>query len=130
MAYQFPTSKDITFEVNSKSVAVVQSYTTSFTRDDKEVDSFGEPEAVGFTYGKKHYTLKITKAYINDAGLADGLDFYNLANFDFVIIKPDKKIVYSGCSITGIDEDGNLNDIIAEHINIRATSRAEQAITA
>ena len=128
MAVEFPTSKDITFELNTKAVAVVQNYSTSYTKEDREVDAFGEDEPVGFTPGKKQYSIRVTKAYINDQGLKDGIDFYNLSNFEFVINKPDKKIIYSGCSITSIDEDGSLNDIIAENITIRATSRREERV--
>jgi len=122
---EFPTSKDIYFEVDGKKVAVVQNYSASFSKDDKEIDAFGEELPVGFAPGKKTYTIKITKAYIHDNALKDGIDFYNINNFNFVIVKPDRRVVYTGCSITGIDEDGSLNDTIAENINIRATVRRE-----
>lgn len=125
MAVEFPTSKDITFEADSKVLAVVQSYNTTYSKEDKEVDAFGEDEPVGFTPGKKQYTIKITRAYVTDTALADGVSFYGMSNFDFVINKVTTKIVYSGCSITSIDEQGSLNDIIAENITIRATSRRE-----
>jgi hypothetical protein len=128
MSTQFPTSKDVTFELNGRSIAVVQSYNTSYSKEDKEVDAFGEEEPIGFAPGKKQYTIKITKAYIHDSAVKDGINFYNINNFDFVIVKPDKRIVYTGCSITSIEEEGSLNDVIAENINIRATRRREDAI--
>jgi 16S rRNA C967 or C1407 C5-methylase (RsmB/RsmF family) len=62
---------------------------------------------------------------MSDEAIADGLDFYSLDNFDFHIVKPDRRIVYTGCSITAIDEEGQLNDIIAENIQIRAVARRE-----
>lgn len=130
MAVAFPTSKNVTFEVDSKTVAVVQSYSTSYSKEDREVDAFGADEPVGFTEGKKQYTIRVTKAYIHDAALKDGINFYNISNFEFVIVKPDRRIVYGGCSITGIDEDGSLNDIIAENISIRATTRREDPVAA
>lgn len=125
MSVQFPTSQDITFELNGKPVAVVQSYSTSYNREDTEVDAFGESEPVGYTPGKKRYTINISKAYIHDDALKDGINFYNLEDFDFVIVKPDRRVVYTGCSITSINEEGSLNDIVAENIDIRATSRRE-----
>lgn len=123
MAAKFPTSKDIYFEVNGKKVAVVQSYSTSYSKEEREVDAFGQDDPVGYTPGKKTHTLRISKAYITEAGIADGIDFYSIDNFEFVIVKPNQRIVYSGCSITSVEEEGSLNDIIAENINIRASKR-------
>lgn len=125
MGAVFPTSKDIYFELNGKKVAVVQNYNTSYQKEDKEVDAFGQSDPVGFTPGKKSYTIRITKAYVTDVAIKDGISFYDLDNFEFVIVKPDKRIVYSGCSITAIEEEGSLNDIIAENISIRAIKRRE-----
>ena len=33
----FPTSKDVYFELNGKKVAVVQSYNTSYSKEEREV---------------------------------------------------------------------------------------------
>lgn len=125
MSSIFPTSKDVFFEINKKKVAVVQNYSTSYTKEDREVDAFGEEEAVGYTAGKKKYSIRISKAYIDAGAYKDGISFYTLDNFEFVIVKPDRRIVYSGCSIQQVDEEGSLNDIIAENITIRATRRRE-----
>jgi len=125
MTIQFPTSKDIYFQVGTTKVAIVQNYSTSYSKEDKEVDAFGESEPVGFTPGKKQYGIKITKAYITDVAKRDNINFYTLNNFEFKIVKQDKIIVYGGCSITNIDEEGSLNDVIAENISIRASSRRE-----
>jgi hypothetical protein len=127
MAHILPTSKDVYFKLNGKKVAVVQSYNTSYTKEDREVDAFGQIEPVGYTPGKKAYTIRISKAYISEQGLKDGIDFYSIDNFSFVISKPDRNIVYTGCSITGIDEEGSLNDVIAENIQIRAAARREDS---
>jgi hypothetical protein len=125
---EFPTSKDIFFEVDGRKVAIVQNYNTSYTKEDKEIDAFGEDEPVGYAPGKKQYTIKISKAYIHEKAAADGINFYNINNFEFVIVKPDRRVVYTGCSVTGVDEEGSLNDMIAENINIRAVRRREDAL--
>lgn len=125
MGTVFPSSRDVFFELNGKKVAVVQSYNTSYTKEDKEIDAFGQVDPVGYTPGKKTYTIKISKAYIDQAALQDGITFYDLDDFEFVIVKPDRRIVYIGCSITQIDEEGALNDVIAENISIRAAHRRE-----
>lgn len=121
----FPTSKDIYFVLDGKKVAIVQNYSTSYQKEDREVDAFGEEEIVGYAQGKKKYSIKISKAYMSDSAISDGLSFYDLDNFDFHIVKPDRRIVYTGCSINSIDEEGQLNDIIVENIQIRAVSRRE-----
>lgn len=125
MAYKFPTSKNITFELDGRTVAIVQSYSTNYQKEDREVDAFGSADPVGFVEGKRQYTIRISKAYIDDTAAQDGIDFYNIADFDFVIVKPDRRIVYTGCFITSIDEEGSLNDVVAENITIKATSRRE-----
>jgi hypothetical protein len=125
---EFPTSKDIYFEVNGRKVAVVQSYNTSYTKEDKDIDAFGEELPVGNVPGKRQYTIKITKAYIHEAAVKDGINFYNINDFEFIIVKPDRRVVYTGCSITGVDEEGSLNDMIAENINIKAITRREDAL--
>lgn len=127
MSTKFPTSKDIYFEVNGVKVAVVQSYSTSYAKEEREVDAFGQEDPVGYAPGKKTHNIRISKAYITDEGIADGIDFYNLDNFEFVIVKPNQRVIYSGCSINGVDEEGSLNDIIAENINIRAGKRRADA---
>lgn len=121
----FPTSKDIYFMLDGKKVAVVQNYSTSYQRENSNVDSFGEENIVGYALGKKSFTINISKAYMNDAAIADGLDFYTLDNFDFYIVQPDRTVVYTGCSISSVEQEGQLNDIIAENINISATNRRE-----
>lgn len=128
MANIFPSSKDVFFELDGKKVAVVQNYSTSYTKEDREVDAFGEDESIGYTKGKKKYSIKISKAYINQGAYKDGINFYTIDDFEFVIVKPDRRIVYTGCSINQVDEEGSLNDIIAENITIRATRRREDLI--
>lgn len=128
MAYQFPTSKNITFELDGRTVAIVQSYNTNYTKEDKEVDAFGEEDPVGFVEGKRQYSIKISKAYIDDEAAKDGINFYSIKNFDFVIVKPDRRIIYTGCFVSSIDEEGQLNDIVAENISIKATKRREDRL--
>lgn len=124
----FPSSKDISFELDGKKIAVVQSYNASYAKEERAVDAFGKADPVGYTPGKKNYTIRITKAYITEAAIADGINFYNIDDFEFVIVKPNARIVYSNCSITNIEEEGSLNDIIAENITIRALTRREDTV--
>ena len=122
------TSDDIFFEVNGKRVAGVESYSTKYTNDVKTIDAFGQSTPIGFATGSKKFTLDISRVYLEDTAIADGIDFYNLSNYDFnvVIIKNGKRIDYKSCIISDISEDGNLKDKVAEKISILALDRVAE----
>ena len=53
------------------------------------------------------------------------LDFYSLSDFNLVIVRPDKRIIYSGCEWSNITEQANLNDTVLENVTIAAAKRME-----
>ena len=57
--------------------------------------------------------------------MSDGIDFHELKHFSLVICKPDRKVIYSGCEWSGIQEDGQLHDMVAEKITVVASKRIE-----
>lgn len=119
------TSDDIFFELNGKRIAGVESYSTKYTSDVKMVDAFGQATPIGYTLGSKKYSIDISKVYLEDTAITDGIDFYSLTDFDFnmVIIKNGKRTVYKNCIISDISEDGSLKDKVAEKITILALNR-------
>lgn len=119
------TSDDIFFEVNGRRVAGVESYSTRYTNDVKMVDAFGQATPIGYTLGSRKYTIDISRVYLEDTAIADGLDFYNLTDFDFnfVVVKGGKRTVYKNCIISDIAEDGTLKDKVAEKITLAALDR-------
>lgn len=122
------TSNDVYLEIGGKRVAGVQSYNTKYTNDVKLVDAFGQATSIGYTLGKKKYTIDLSRVYLEDTAIADGIDFHTLSdgNFNLVIIKDGARVVYSGCIISGINEDCNLNDKIAEKLSIMALNRTKE----
>jgi hypothetical protein len=42
-----------------------------------------------------------------------------------VIVKPDRKIIYSGCEWSGIDEAASLGGAVLESVSIVAAKRLE-----
>ena len=122
---QITTSNDIWIELNGKRIAGVQSYSTKYTNDVKTVDAFGQDIPIGWTRGKKAYSLDLTKVYLEDTAIADGIDFYSLSDgdFDLVIVKNGKRIVYKNCIVVSISEDGNLNDKVQEKMSLTAHNR-------
>ena len=121
----FPTSSDIYLELEGKKVAVVQSYTAKASKSSKNVEAFGESEPVATIAGQRKYWLELTRLYATDDAISDGINFYDLTDFSLVICKPDRKIIYSGCEWSAIEEEGKLNAMVAEKITVVAAKRIE-----
>ena len=121
----FPTSADIYLEVDGKRVAVVQSYSAKAAKTSRAVEAFGESEPVATIEGQRKYTLELTRLYATDDAISDGINFYDLRDFSLVICKPDRKIIYSGCEWSAIQEDGELDAMVAEKITVTASHRIE-----
>ena len=124
----FPTSSDIYLELDGRKVAVVQSYTAKAAKSSRSVEAFGESEPVATIEGQKKYTLELTRLYATDDAVSDGTNFYELKDFSLVICKPDRKIIYSGCEWSTIQEEGQLNAMVAEKITVVASKRIETTV--
>ena len=124
----FPTSADIYLELDGKKVAVVQGYTAKASKSSKNVEAFGESEPVATIEGQRKYTLELTRLYATDDAVSDGINFYDLRDFSLVICKPDRKIIYSGCEWSAIQEEGQLNARVAEKITVVAARRIETTV--
>ena len=121
----FPTSSDIYLELDGRKVAVVQSYMAKAVKSSQSVEAFGESEPVATIEGQKKYTLELTRLYATDDAVSDGINFYELKDFSLVICKPDRKIIYSGCEWSTIQEDGQMNAMVAEKVTVVASKRIE-----
>ena len=121
----FPTSSDIYLELDGRKVAVVQSYMAKAVKSSQSVEAFGESEPVATIEGQKKYTLELTRLYATDDAVSDGINFYELKDFSLVICKPDRKIIYSGCEWSTIQEDGQLIALGAEMVSVVASKRIE-----
>ena len=123
----FPTSCDIYLELDGRKVAVVQSYTAKATKTSQVVEAFGESEPVATINGQNKYILELTRLYATDDAISDGIDFFALANFSLVICKPDRKVIYSDCQWSGIEEDAQLGKTVVEKLPLVARRRMETA---
>ena len=121
----FPTSADIYLELDGRKIAVVQGYTAKASKSSRFVEAFGESEPVATIDGQRKYTLELTRLYATDDAVSDGINFYDLEDFSLVICKPDRKVIYSGCQWSGIQEEGRLNDMVAEKVTLAASKRIE-----
>lgn len=123
----FPTSCDIYLELDGKKVAVVQSYTAKATKTSQVVEAFGEREPVATISGPSHYVVELTRLYATDDAISDGIDFFAMNDFSLVISKPDRKVIYSGCRWSAIQEEGKIGSMVAEKVTLAAASRIEVA---
>ena len=125
-AVRVTTSDDIYFEIDGKRVAGVESYSTKYTNDVKAIDAFGQGTPIGFTSGSKKHSIDVSRVYLEDTAIKDGIDFYKMENFNFVVIKRGKRTVYKNCIISDVSEDGQLKDKVGEKITIMALSRVSE----
>ena len=123
-----PTSSYIYLEINGRKVAVVQSYTAQTTKSSTAVEAFGESEPVAAIPGQHQHLVELTRIYATDEALADGIDFYGLEDFNLVICKPDRRVIYSGCQWSKIGETGNLGTSVLEKITLVAARRMETSL--
>ena len=124
----FPTSADIYLELDGKKIAVVQSYTARASKSSQSVEAFGESEPVATIEGQKKYTLELTRLYATEDAVKDGINFYELQDFSLVICKPDRKVIYSGCEWSAMQEEGQLNAMVAEKVSVVASKRIETTV--
>ena len=121
----FPTSSDIYLEADGKKIAVVQSYACSAKKTERVIEAFGESEPVAAITGQPSYSIELTRLYATDSAISDGINFHDMEDFSLVIVKPDRRIVYTGCNWSRIDESGEVGDFVAEKVSLIAAHRME-----
>lgn len=120
----FPTSKDIYLEIDGKRIATVQSYKSKAARESRYVEAFGTEEPVGTVAGRTRYLLELSRVAVAQP-LPPEVDFYGLEGFNLVVVRPDRKVIYTGCQWTAIDESVGLSDLVYETLTAVATARLE-----
>ena len=124
----FPTSSDIYLEVNGKKVAVVQSYSAKASKTSTAIEAFGEKQPVATVPGQVKHVLELSRLYATDEAIKDKIDFYALDNFSLVICKPDRRIIYSDCQWSSINENADLGKMVMEKVTIVAAKRIEMGV--
>ena len=122
---KIPTSADIYLEINGTRVAVVQSYQVTAKQTSQTIEAFGQAEPVATIRGQTQYTLSLSRLYATDEALRDGISFIDLDDFNLVICKPDRKIIYSGCQWSSLSEHAEVGGMVLEEVQITATRRYE-----
>ncbi len=128
IASQFPTSADIYLELNGKKLAVVQSYSAQTTKQSSVVEAFGEDQPVATIPGTKKHTIVLTRLYATDEAAKSGMNFHELEDFNLVICKPDRRIIYSGCQWENLSESAKLGEMVLEKVTVVAARRVESPL--
>lgn len=124
----FPTGSDIYLEVNGRRLGVAQGYKAKTTKESRYVEAFGSKEPVGTIDGKTRHVLELTRVRLIGGSQADGVDFYGLRDFNVVIVRPDRKIIYSGCQWSDIYEAAQAGDLLLETVTLVASKRLEVGV--
>lgn len=124
----FPTSSDIYLEVDGTRVAVVQSYTARVEKTSSAIEAFGEAEPVATIPGQASHKIELKRLYATDEAIRDGIDFYSMSGFSLVICKPDRKIIYSDCQWSAIEESASLGSTVLETVTLVASRRIETGV--
>ena len=123
-----PTGSDIAIEVNGQRLAVAQSYKARTAKESRYVEAFGSREPVGAVDGRVKHLIELTRVAATGAALRDRVDFYSLTDFNVVVAKPDRRVIYSGCQWSEISEAASAGDLVFETVTIAASRRMEVAV--
>lgn len=109
-------------------MAVVQSYSARTTRGSIAVEAFGEPEPVATVAGQAVHVIELSRFYATDEAIRDNIDFHSLSGFSLVICKPDKKIIYTDCQWSAIQESAEIGSMVMEKVTLVASRRIETGV--
>ena len=71
------------------------------------------------------YALELSRLYATDEAIGDGINFYDLEDFSIVICKPGKRVIYSQCRWSGIEESAKLHETVVETLTLISRHRME-----
>lgn len=116
-----PTSADIYIEVNGKKIAAAQNYKVKSSRESKYIEAFGSIEPIGTVGGRIKHWIELSRVCLYNK--SEDVNFFDLSAFNLVIVKPNEKIIFSGCEWADILEVASVNDVVLEKVTAVATSR-------
>lgn len=121
---KFPTGCDIYLEANGTKIAAVQSYSAKSLREKRLIEAFGEERPVAAAFSAPIHKISLTRL----CALNDTISFREKEGFSLVIVKPDRRIVYSDCRWESIEETAAPDDNIVEKASLISLSRTESAV--
>lgn len=124
MSYlSFPAARDIYLELNGKKIATVQSYSAHTSRSSRLIEAFGQEEPVGTIPGRVEHKLELKR--VRALPGSGQPEFYSCSDFNLVIVSPGRRVVYTGCQWTDIDESAAVGGNVLEEVHVLAAGRTE-----
>lgn len=127
MLINIPTSKDIYIEIAGIKVAVVQSYKIVSSRENTIIKEIGNDDAVCIVPGNTSYNIELNRVYFISSNHSP-INFFDLVDFTIVVVKPDKRIHYTGCQWVNISEGIAVDGPCMETIHALAAKRTELTV--
>lgn len=121
--FTLPSSRDIYIEIDGKRAAVVENYKVTASRNCKTVGALGHDGAVATVKGTTEYVIELSKVSTLSSALSDGIDVFELSDFSLVIVKPDRKIIFTGCEWDTLTETASVSESVIEKIRLTAQKR-------
>ena len=115
-----PTSENIYIEVNGQKVAAAQSYRVKSSRESRYIEAFDSKEPVGTVGGRVKHWIELSRVCLFGE---QNVDFYELSGFHLVVVRPDCKVIYSGCEWADITQSVSVGETILEKVSIVASRR-------
>ena len=114
--------QDIFIEADGEKLGIVESYRCRTVRENRSISEIGTSEAAASVGGRLMHYIELTRVFI-DGDFKDGVDFYELSDFNIVIVKPTCRIIYSGCEWTDVLETGGIHGNVIEKVTLTAVKR-------
>ena len=114
--------QNIYIEANGEKLAVVESYKCRAVRETRSVGEIGSSGSAAYVNGLISFYIELKRVLLNGE-YSDPIDFYSLTDFNLVISKPGRRVIYSGCEWTDLIESGSVNGNIIESVTITAAKR-------
>jgi hypothetical protein len=112
--------KEIYLNFNGKRVADIGYYREQTAQQSRTISAWGEQQPARTVPGRMEYVVALEQ--IRPVG---NENVYALADFELIIVKEDKKVIYSGCQWRNIDSTGGKGNSAVLKMELRAAKRTE-----
>lgn len=120
-----PTSRDIYLELNGENCGGAGLQRKGCAHEPRDRGLRQRARPVATVGGQTRYTLELSRLYATDEAIGDGVSFYELDDFSVVVCRPGKRIIYSHCRWSNIEELGKLGEPVAEKVTVISCKRME-----
>ena len=124
----FPTNKDVHIEVEGKILAAVNGYKIKSKCDKRYIRSFWNNDPIGILAGDVIHEIELSRIYLYSNGINNYQDYFELSDFNLVLVKPGKRVVYKNCKWTQISESINEQRMLIEEAMLISKKRHVFAI--